>query len=398
MERCTDDVSRKRTDGFTPSVFRALLDRASDAIQVTDPKTRRFLYANDASLQMHGYSREELMSMSVQDLDPYVSQAEVKKINETLRTDRSVMFEGFHRRKDGSRFAVEVQISMVRVDGRDWRLAVTRDITKRRTAETGLQLFRALLDRASDAIEVIDPVTLRYLDVNETACRVLGYSRDELLAMSVWDIDPGMEAVSMERARETLQAGQPLTHESLHRRKDGSLFPVEVVISQVELDKPYNIAVARDISERKQSEQVLRQTNRALKLLSRCNAVLVRAEKGGVSYGSMQVGGENRRLHDGLGWSGGRRCCENRTPHRAIRFRERLSEKHRYHMGQYETGARSNRHCDQDGKGGGQPGLPEQSEHVAVARSRHRAWISILHRASPLYRGACAGRVHHLFG
>jgi len=59
-----------------------------------------------------------------------------------------------------------------------------------RKANVDLSLFRKLLDNSSDAIEVIEPVTSRFLDVNETACRTLGYSREELLAMSIFDIDP----------------------------------------------------------------------------------------------------------------------------------------------------------------------------------------------------------------
>ena len=69
-----------------------------------------------------------------------------------------------------------------------------RDITERRQAETKLKLFRALLDKSNDAIEVLDPVTLRFLDINETGCRVLGYTRKELLSMSIYDIDTAYSA------------------------------------------------------------------------------------------------------------------------------------------------------------------------------------------------------------
>ncbi len=174
------------------------------------------------------------------------------------------MFERVHRRKDGSTFPVEVHLSLVRIDDRDWRLAVVRDITARKKAETDLKLFRALLDKASDAIEVIDPESLQYLDVNETACRILGYSRDELLAMRVWDVDIGMDAVPMDKVNEEFREGKLVTLESFHRRKDGSTFPVEVIISQVQLDRKYNIAVARDISERKKTEMLLRERERQL--------------------------------------------------------------------------------------------------------------------------------------
>ena len=56
-------------------------------------------------------------------------------------------------------------------------------------------LFRILLDQSTDAIEVVDPETLRLLDVNQTACVQLGYSREEMLSMSIFDLDPNLNEV-----------------------------------------------------------------------------------------------------------------------------------------------------------------------------------------------------------
>ena len=64
-----------------------------------------------------------------------------------------------------------------------------QDIHERKQRENALALFRSLIDGSNDALEVIDPVTQRFLDVNEKACRDLGYSREELLSLTVLDID-----------------------------------------------------------------------------------------------------------------------------------------------------------------------------------------------------------------
>lgn len=255
IKQNADTISRKGWDGLSSEVFQKLLDKASDSIDVIDPETLRFIYANEATLKMHGYERDEFLSLSIRDIDPHLGTEMLEDINRALQEKRKVLFESAHCRKDGSSFPVEVHISLVRIDGKDWRLAVVRDIAERKRINARMELFNTLLDRTSDAIEVIDPESLRYLDVNEAACRVLGYTRDELLKLSVWDIDPGMEFVPLNEVNQALENGQVLTHESFHRRKDGSIFPVEVVISQIQLDKTYNIAVARDITERKQSEQ-----------------------------------------------------------------------------------------------------------------------------------------------
>ncbi len=142
-------------------------------------------------------------------------------------------------------------------------LGLYQDITERRQAEEHLKLFRTLLDNSSDAIEVLDPVTLRLLDVNETQCRELGYSREELLSMKITDIDPAFNAELNKTIEAKIRLSGGARFESVHRREDGSTFPVEVSSKLIELDKPYALNIVRDITERKQAEeQIHRQAER----------------------------------------------------------------------------------------------------------------------------------------
>ena len=152
-----------------------------------------------------------------------------------------------------------------------------RDITERRQSEQGLKLFRALVDNALDAIEVVDPATLRYIDANQTACDVLGYSRDELLALKVTDIDVGLDQAGFERIVGQLTQSGEVHFRSIHRHKDGSRYPVEVDIKQIRLDRLYNVVVVHDITERTRAEQNLKRLNWALQALSQSNAALIRA-------------------------------------------------------------------------------------------------------------------------
>ena len=80
-------------------------------------------------------------------------------------------------------------------------LGIAVDITERKQVQEELHLFRQLIDQSNDAIEVVDPETLRLLDVNESACRDLGYTREELLSLKISDIDPSVGESSWRQSR-----------------------------------------------------------------------------------------------------------------------------------------------------------------------------------------------------
>ncbi len=137
-----------------------------------------------------------------------------------------------------------------------------------------LKLFRALVEQSNDSIEIVDLKTLRFLDVNEKACSALGYTREELLSLRVFDIDPNVTESSVVAIREQWRNLGWLVLESVHRRKDGSTFPVEVSTKQVRVDRDYVIAIARDLTERKQAEARLLEYERVVEGLEEMIVVM----------------------------------------------------------------------------------------------------------------------------
>jgi PAS domain S-box-containing protein len=133
-------------------------------------------------------------------------------------------------------------------------VGVSGDITARKRTEESMALFRKLIDGSNDAIEVLDPLTLRFLDINEKACVDLGYPRQEMLSMTVYDIDPLLDPSLHTRLDQRLRESGFAMMETRHRRKDGTTFPVEINIKFVQLDRDYAVAVVRDITERKIAE------------------------------------------------------------------------------------------------------------------------------------------------
>ncbi len=124
--------------------------------------------------------------------------------------------------------------------------------------------YRALLDGAGDAI-FIHSLDGRFLDVNQAACAALGYTREELLGMTPMDIDDYTSAkLVSERMTEILEKGRGF-YEATHIRKDGTPIPVEMNIRVIDDGpKPIFITIARNITERKESESALRRSEEFL--------------------------------------------------------------------------------------------------------------------------------------
>jgi hypothetical protein len=122
--------------------------------------------------------------------------------------------------------------------------------------------YRRLVEQAGDAFFVHD-LAGRFLDVNDRACESLGYSRGELLAMAVADIETTFDPVGFGKMWRSMGSGEPLTVHGIHRRKDGATFPVEVRLGLLEPgDHPLYLAIVRDISERRRLEEELRQAQK----------------------------------------------------------------------------------------------------------------------------------------
>jgi PAS domain S-box-containing protein len=122
-----------------------------------------------------------------------------------------------------------------------------------------LRIFRALVDGSNNAIEIVDPETNRILDVSHKSCLALGYSREELVDRTIFDIDPLISPASVSVRREGLWKTGGIIVESVRRRKDGTTFPVEVNLRLVRLHRTYCVGVTYDLTERKRLEATLRE-------------------------------------------------------------------------------------------------------------------------------------------
>ncbi len=250
--------------------FREMFTAAATGIAISTPHGR-FLQVNAAYCQMLGYTEEELLTRDFVSLThPDDLVLNLKLRDELLAGQReNFVMEKRYLKKNGDIVWTRHSVSATRADGGEivTLVVIAEDISERKRGQEALMLFRTLIDQTTDAIEVIDAETRRYLDVNESACVSLGYSRAELLALSVFDIDPDLSPAFRQRIDRELKTTGSIIFESHHRRKDRSSFPVEVNLKRVKLDKDYIVAVVRNITARRKAEDALRESEERYRAL-----------------------------------------------------------------------------------------------------------------------------------
>ncbi len=240
-------------------VLRMSTDRASDAVFWMDPNGH-FVHVNDAACSALGYTREELLKLGVTDIDPLYSADVFRSHWEELQARRFLRFETEHQRKDGTRYPVEITTTLYEYAGVRHGIAFVHSISGRKQTEQALRLTQFALDHAPEAVLWVDH-SGRFAYVNDTACQYLGYTRPELMALSMADLNPFYRDDLWPKYWETFQNSGHLTFETLLRRKSGTLSPVEAAATFLEYEgNQLGFVYVRDITERKSSEQALKES------------------------------------------------------------------------------------------------------------------------------------------
>jgi diguanylate cyclase (GGDEF)-like protein/PAS domain S-box-containing protein len=251
------DITERKRGEEELHRFRAAMDVSADMIWLIDPVGMRVVDANNTACQALGYTREELLGMGPQEIVS-ASREDLAALYRDLTAGdlgESVM-QGFYRCKDGSQLPVEsLRRALPSADGQVI-VAVARDISERLRVEEKMRRFRLAMDNSADIIVLIDRATMRFVDVNDTACRLLGYSRAELLGMGPQDVLP-VSNEELGRGYDLLIAssagkgGELSGLRSEYTCKDGSKLPFESTRHVLPSGDTYIIAaICRDIRAR----------------------------------------------------------------------------------------------------------------------------------------------------
>ncbi len=259
-------TSRQRRHRFeselvaSEELHRSILQTTMDGIWRNDPQGR-LIEVNDAYCRMSGYSREELMAMTVADLEACEGPEEIAAHIGELRAQETTRFESQHRRKDGSIFDVEVSAQYLAVAGGQC-VAFLRDITERKQAAQALQVSRQqyidLVERTPDLIARVDTAG-RLVFANHAAERIYGLAPQKCIGRLVFDfIHPGDRAATVAAFENWLVSGKTVFfHENRQVGIDGREHYMAWSI-RAERDGNGKISglagTARDITENKRAE------------------------------------------------------------------------------------------------------------------------------------------------
>ena len=249
------------------NIFNLLSEGVSEGIIVVNTK-QVITATNSSAEQMFGYDKNELIGKHLDTLIPkrYLKNHGHHVDNFVKKSEKRQMGHGrdlFGIRKNGEEFAVEAGLNPFELFGSTYIMALVIDITERKAREMELSHWARIFDESLNEIYIFDAESLLFTNVNKEAQRNIGYSMEELMTMAPFDIKPKLERSEFLNLIAPLQEGKEdkLKFETVHGRKDGSTYPVEVHLQPSAVgDRNAFVAIILDITERTNYTQKLEKT------------------------------------------------------------------------------------------------------------------------------------------
>jgi PAS domain S-box-containing protein len=261
-KKAADQIIRERD--LSDSVINSL-----PGVFYLQDATGKYLRWNKIFEDVSGYTVQEIMAMHPLDFFEEEEKQKVSKKIEKVFSNGYAEIETVVITRHGKRIPYFFTGQLIQYEGKPCLIGTGIDVTERKKAEDALKesekKYRSLIEQAADAIFLADEKT-NFIDVNPSACKLLGYSREELLTMNISNTYSPEELKKNPLRWDLLLANKTMMNETKLRRKDGSEIPVE--INSKVLDDGRYQAIVRDITERKKAHDELEQSYKAIRQLS----------------------------------------------------------------------------------------------------------------------------------
>jgi two-component system cell cycle sensor histidine kinase/response regulator CckA len=249
--------------------YRMLVEKSLQGLAVMQDES--FVFCNSRFAEITGYSVEELLSLSSAQMIEMIHPDDRKLINDRRRdrlNGKPVLPQYEYRgiKKDGTEIWLEIYSSVIEYDGKPAIQSAFRDITERKKALEGLQKAldwqKAIFEGSRDGF-IISDKNSNFIDANERACKLLGYSKEELLKMGARDLNKSVDPSVLETIRKRILKGEEYVGETQVYTKDGRKVDVEFGHRRVIIaGKIYIHSIIRDITKQKRLEAQLVQSQK----------------------------------------------------------------------------------------------------------------------------------------
>jgi PAS domain S-box-containing protein len=239
---------------------RILMEKTADSLYIIDPGTRRIIDVNETACLQLGYTRDEMRGMNLETVDPDVNpDMWDRHVAETRAAPGGLTFETGHRRKDGARFPVEMQVRHVHFGDRTFLVGSARDCSARKAAEAALrqatQDYQNLFEMATDPILIFEPDTEIILEANQSACRIYGFDHDELVGLDLKTLTKDVPTGSSQ-IKALMTSGHFHNFETIQLNKSGEEIPFLINSSVITYrGRKAILSLNRDNTEHKRAEE-----------------------------------------------------------------------------------------------------------------------------------------------
>ena len=223
------------------------------------------VHANKTACKMLSYTHGEFLKMNIYDINNELNKGDWHKIWTLAKKDKEIKYDTVVKDKTGIKKPVEVTFNYIEFEGKGYACSFLKDFTEQKKVEEAVResekRYQDIFNAVKDAIFIIDPETQRIVNTNHVAVELLGYTDKEIRGLPIEIVHP-KEMKELVKILEFVLAGRPVvTDEFSCLRKDKKRIPADISFSSVILDgKNHVMAMVRDISERKKSEDTLRKS------------------------------------------------------------------------------------------------------------------------------------------
>ena len=255
-------------------VFTLMFRRHPIPMWIYDIETLDFLDLNDAAIEKYGYNRKEFLNMTITDIRPAEDVAGLLHDVAKIQWELQHSGEWRHKLKDGRTIDVEITSQTLEYGGHKAALLVAQDITERKRYEEALAAsemrYHRLFEAAKDGILILDAETGVVVDVNPFLIQLLGYSHEQLIGKTVWELGFLKDKIANQVNFLELKKKGYVRYEDMPlESSDGRRIDVEFVSNVYEVDHQHVIQCnIRDITERKRSEDALRESEERFSVLA----------------------------------------------------------------------------------------------------------------------------------